>query len=354
MNLDDLSLFEKFDEQNMLGFIRVLPDQLEQAFAHGLSQPAPVGLPAFRSVLIAGMGGSAISGDLVNALVADSSPYPIRVIRGYDLPPCYSGPETLLIALSHSGNTEETLSVASQALERGCTVLAITTGGKLPAIVGAAGGMVWKYDYASPPRAALGWLYGMVLAAFNQLGLAPGLPPQVAEAVSLMRREAAIYGPESPTVQNSAKRLAGQFMERLPVLWASGLLEPVAQRWKTQINENSKSPAFVDFIPEMNHNGVVGTVFPDRVLSRFMVVQLQSARYDHPRVQVRQQVTEEIALSAGLNHDKVQATGESRLAQQMGLIQYGDYVTFYLAIAYEADPTAIPQIDLLKERLAAV
>ncbi len=353
MNLDDKSVVERVDSQDMLGFIDTLPDQLHDAWQHAASLKLDKSLAEVQNIVICGMGGSAISGDLIAALVADRCPVPIFVNRHYDLPTFVSGPATLVIALSHSGNTEETLSAVQQGLDRGAKVMAITTGGKIKELVESGGGTVWQYEYVSQPRAALGWLYGMILGAFHTLGLAD-LADGVAESIDIMKRQRETYRFDSPVASNAAKRMAGQCVGKQPVIWGSGLLEPVARRWKTQINENSKTPCYYEGMPELNHNTVVGTVVPEDILGKTMIIQLKSAQYDHSRVKVRQQVSQEIVLQQGIGHDAARASGTTRLAQQMSLIQFGDYISYYLSIANEIDATPIPQIDLLKSRLAEV
>jgi glucose/mannose-6-phosphate isomerase len=300
------------------------------------------------------MGGSAISGEMVAALVEPTCPLPVAVVREYDLPAWATGPETLVVALSYSGGTEETLSAARQAVERKTKLLTITTGGEISTLVESAGGTVWPFGYPSQPRAALGWLYGMLLAAFSRMGLAPDLTPGVNEAVERMERARDLFVPETIAAKNPPKRYAGQLVDCIPVIWGAGLLAPVARRWKTQINENAKSSAIFDLLPELDHNSVVGIDAPAEELRKhkFQVIQLLSPKYDHPRVALRHQMTLELYREQGIITDMVKARGDSRLAQQMSLVQFGDYVSFYLAMAYQVDPTPIGPIVALKKKMA--
>jgi glucose/mannose-6-phosphate isomerase len=353
MFLDDMD-FTALDSQNMLGHIDALPDQLEQAWAYAKDLNLPSELAQVQQVVICGMGGSAISGDLLAALVADTCPVPILISRGYDLPRYARGSETLVIGMSFSGSTEETLSAVGQAAERGARLLAITTGGLLADQVRATGGTVWSFDHESQPRAALGWLYGMLLGASARLGLTPDLDANVEESVTRMRRDREVWAASSLTNRNTAKRAAGQLMDCVPVIWGAGLLAPVARRWKTQLNENSKTSAYYEEMPELNHNAVVGIVAPEELMNRhkIQIVQLTSRAYDHPRVALRHEATEALLRQAGVITEVVKARGESKLAQQMNLIQYGDYVSYYLAMGNGVDPTPIPPIRMLKEKLA--
>lgn len=352
MNFDRESC-QAVDSADMLGYIDDLPNQIESAWAQAQSAQVP-DLSDVRQVVICGMGGSSISGELLAALVAESSPTAIMVNRGYDLPTWAAGPETLVVGLSHSGTTEETLSALGQGAERGCRMLAVTQGGKLGPLVEQAGGTVLSYQYSALPRASLGWLYGTLLAAAVRSGLIEDQAGGVTEAVDLLRMGRDVLGADAPPENNPAKRTAGQLVERIPIFWGSGLLEPVARRWKTQVNENAKTAAYFEAMPELNHNAVVGLDFPEPLMTRIAIVELVSKQYDHPRVRVRFRASYEIVLQAGIMVDRVTARGESRLAQQMSMIQFGDYLSYYLAVAYEADPSPIHNIVQLKQRLAEV
>jgi glucose/mannose-6-phosphate isomerase len=328
-------------------------DQLENAWNYTKTLDLPTSLRDVSRVVICGMGGSAISGDLLAALVEPTCLNPIFVNRDYTLPPYAAGADTLVIALSYSGTTEETLSAARQAIERGTRLLAITTGGELSSLIREAGGTVWTFDYPSQPRAALGWLYGLLLGAAVRMGLAPDLAADVVETVARMRRDGAVWTTDTRTNRNTDKRVAGQLMDCIPVIWGAGLLAPVARRWKTQLNENSKTNAYFEALPELNHNAVAGILAPEELMARhkFQIVQLVSAEYDHPRVALRHQATEQLLREAGIITEVVKARGSSRLTQQFNLIQFGDYVSYYLAMGYGVDPTPIPPIKMLKEKL---
>jgi glucose/mannose-6-phosphate isomerase len=353
MFLDDIDL-QALDTQNMLAHINALPDQFANAWAHAKTLSLPADLSNVDRVVICGMGGSAISGDLLAALVEETCPIPMIVNRSYNLPAYVKGSETLVIALSYSGTTEETLSAVSQAIERGTRLLAITTGGQLASMVEEAGGTVWTFSYSSQPRAALGWLYGLILSVAMQLGFAPNMNRDIEEAVERMRRDGEAWTVASPTSRNTAKRVAGQLMDCIPVIWGAGFLLPVARRWKTQLNENSKTSAYYEELPELNHNAVVGILAPEEIINRhkIQIIQLTSAEYDHPRVAIRHKATENLLREAGVITEVVRARGHSKLTQQMNLVQFGDYVSFFLAIGNQVDPTPIPPIVMLKQKLA--
>lgn len=353
MFLDDVD-YEALDPDNMRGHIDALPDQLESAWNRARSLELPSAFGAVKRIVITGMGDSVIAADLLAALAEASCTTPIIVNRDYSLPAFADGSETLVIAMSYSGTTEETISAAAQAVERGTQVLAITSGGELAERVNAAGGTVWSFDYASQPRAALGWLYGLLLAAADKLHLLPDLGANVVEAIERLRRDREVWKADTLTNRNSAKRVAGQFVDRIPVIWGGGFLAPVARRWKTQFNSNAKTAAFYEVMPEVNHNAIVGIAAPEELINRhkIQIVQLVSAQYDHPRVFLRHESTDDMLREAGIISEMVKARGEGRLTQQMNLIQFGDYVSFFLAMANGVDPTPIVPIDRLKQKMA--
>jgi glucose/mannose-6-phosphate isomerase len=353
MFLDDVD-YLALDPDNMRGHIDALPDQLESAWNRARTLDLPASFRDATRIVITGMGDSIIAADLLAALAEPSCPTPIFVNRDYNLPAFATGSDTLVIAMSYSGTTEETLSAAHQAAERGAQLLAITAGSALADQVTTAGGTVWRIDYQSQPRAALGWLYGLLLSAAEKLHLLPDLDANVIEAIERLRRDREVWQVDTLTNRNSAKRVAGQFVDRIPVIWGSGFLAPVARRWKTQFNANAKTAAFYETMPEVNHNAIVGIVAPEELINRhkIQIVQLVSAQYDHPRVFLRHESTDDMLREAGVISEIVKARGEGRLTQQMNLVQFGDYVSFFLAMANGVDPTPILPIDRLKQKMA--
>ncbi|MCL4877679.1 MAG: bifunctional phosphoglucose/phosphomannose isomerase [Anaerolineae bacterium] len=354
MNLDDRQHLEAIDQSGMLAHVDGLPEQLEKAFQHGLRLPLSDTLNNVQQVLICGMGGSAIGGDFLGALMQAKGRLPVFVCRTYDLPAWANNEKTLVIASSFSGYTEEVIAAYEIAVRRGLPVVALTTGGELAALVeGKPDQTLWKFDHQSPPRAALGWSVGLLLALAHRLNWMPDIEKDVRTAVAVMQKYRAIYGFEVPTERNPAKRQAGQFMGRFPVSYGGGAFEIVARRWKTQFNENSKIWAMYEAIPEADHNGVVGIEFPERQIAHTVAMFIRSREFDHPRVALRHDLTSQIFLQAGVNIDHFWAEGDTLLAQVMHATLYGDYMSLYAAIAHDADPTVIWPIDQLKEQLSS-
>ena len=352
INLDDLDLFKKLDPGGMLARIAELPQQCRDAWANVQAFDLPGDYALVDGVVIAGMGGSAIGGDLVRCLAEPECPVPIVVSRDYTLP-AFIGPGTLVIASSYSGNTEETLSAFAQARERGTKLLAITTGGELARQAREWGEPLLTFSYRSQPRAALGHSFTLLLGVVGKLGLIADKTTALEEAVVVMEALQGEINETVPTAQNPAKQLARTMYGHLPFVYGAGVLSEVAHRWRTQFNENSKAWGVFDVLPELNHNTVVGYEFPADIAEKAVVVMLTSS-LDHPRTQVRFRVTGEILGQRGVAWETVEARGRSPLAHVLSTIHFGDYVSYYLAMLYQADPTPVEIIAYLKERLAQV
>jgi glucose/mannose-6-phosphate isomerase len=351
MNLNDTASFSKLDPQNMLAHIDGLPDQLEYAWELGQRQPLPAWKDIDR-VLVAGMGGSAIGADLLGAYAAGFCQLPMIVHRDYDLPAWANGPRTLVIAASHSGNTEETLSSFAHAAQKGCQRLAITTGGELAQAAAQAGVPLWTFKHQGQPRAAVGFSFGLLLAVFVRLGLIPDPSTELADALTAMRVQQSTLQVGVPVAQNPAKRMAGQLFGRWVMVMGSGLLAPVARRWKAQVNELAKAWAQFDYLPEVDHNTIAGIAYPEDLLSKMMVLFLR-ASFDHPRNRLRADLTRKIFMMEGLNTDFYDARGDSPLANLWSALHFGDYLAYYLAMAYGADPTPIAAIEELKKEMGS-
>ncbi len=351
MNLDDLDHFKSLDPHGFLGQIEALPDQVTAAWALGQSltgEAVPDGFQGLTQIVIAGIGDAAIGGDLARTLALPECPAPISVWREFD-PPSFVGAGTLVIALSHSGNTVETLNVAEAALARGAKVLAITTGGKLAVLAETEKAALWRYPHYGDARGAVGYLFLLPLAALVKLGFVADKSAEVVEAVEALKAQQARLRAESPVNRNPAKRMAGQIMDRLAALFAGDYLLPVARRWQGQINQVGKANCQVVALSEVDH-AVAGTVYPEQLVSKFMTLFFH-APSDAPRTRRRCDAAHEIYMTSGFNTDVIDATGQSPLAHMLTALHFGDYTAYYLAMCYGVDPTPTPQIEYLKERM---
>ena len=349
MNLNNFQDFSKLDSQNMLGEMSGLPEQLEGAWIEAEALPLN-DYPGVNQILVAGMGGSAIGADLVKAYLAPLSSISLEVHRDYGLPAWVNGPETLVIVSSHSGNTEETLSAMEVALERGCSLLAITTGGKIADLAREAGVGLWVFQHKGQPRAAVGYSFALLLNVLTRLGFVPDPLAEIKDAVQEMKEQRKALAPELPDNQNPAKHMAGQLVDHWVSIFGADLLAPVARRWKGQISEIAKAWGQFEEIPEANHNTLAGVINPESVLLKTMALFLE-ADANHPRNKRRIELTKKNFMLEGISTDLIQARGRSRLAQMWTLIQFGDFTAFYLAMAYDVDPTPVAAIENLKREL---
>jgi glucose/mannose-6-phosphate isomerase len=349
MDLNDHTSFPKLDRQNYLAEIENLPRQLENAYQLGLGFNLPE-WQGIQRVLIAGMGGSAIGADLLAAYAAPLCPVPILVQRNYTLPAWANGSETLVVASSHSGNTEETLAAVELAVKSNCRILALCTGGKLAEAAGAADIPLWTFEHRGQPRAAVGYSFGLLLALFNRLGLIPNPVGELSGTITAMRKQQASLRSDVPVVQNPAKRQAGQLIGRWVMVFGADILEPVARRWKTQVNELAKAVAQFEALPEADHNALAGLIQPEQAMLSTMALFLRAASY-HPRNLLRTELTKQAYMLDGLNTDFYDATGETPLAQQWTALHFGDYVAYYLAMLYGIDPTPIEALQGFKQQL---
>ena len=348
--LDDPGLYDRLDPTGLGGRIWDLPEQCLRAWNQATDLVLPDHYADVRDVVVVGMGGSAIGADLLADLASQEESLPIAVCRDYSIPPYVDG-NSLVIVSSYSGNTEETLSACRGAMERGARVLASTTGGRLEQIARRESLPLFSIDYVGEPRSALGYSFIVPLVILQRLGLIAPKNEDMEEAVEVMYNLTDRLRPETPARDNPAKQLAAALHGRLIVVYGGGILSGVARRWKTQFNENSKAFAFVELLPEADHNAVVGFQWP-RPISRKVYGVMLNALSLHPRVKLRYRVTGELLKKAGIEYRTVDGVGKGALAQMMSAVLFGDYTSYYLALLNGEDPSPVPTIDYLKGRLA--
>ncbi len=348
-NLDDPQVYKQYDAEGMLIHLHKMPKLCEQAWQMAMNFDLPQDYPKVSEVVILGMGGSAIGGDLVSNLVTSEAKLPIIIHRGYNLP-AFIDSKTLVIASSYSGMTEETLSSFEQVLETDSKKLVITTGGKLKAMAEDRNIPVFSFDYTAQPRATLPFSFLPIIGFLQRLGFISDKSADVAEAVEVLEKLSQRINEGVLLSQNPAKQLANRLYGHLPIIYGADILSEVAHRWKTQLNENSKAWAFYEVFPELNHNAVVGYQFPPELVSKIVVVLLRSA-YLPKRIQLRYRVTCQLLEQAKVSYQIMDGKGTSPLSQMMSLVLFGDYTSYYLAILYKVDPSPVEAIDYLKEQL---
>jgi glucose/mannose-6-phosphate isomerase len=345
--LDQPQCIKEIDKESMLRHILELPDQIEQAWADMQNFVIPAPYLKAKNVLILGMGGSGIGGLLVEYLAYSQSKVPVKVIREYELP-AYVNSDSLVIASSYSGNTEETLAAFEEAAKKQAKLLAITMGGELASKASKYKAPVYKVEYGSPPRAAIGYSFTVVLAILHKLGFIELGKDDIREAIVLMKGMRTKFVPEVPTYQNEAKKLARKLEKSLPVVIGSGIMYPVAYRWAGQLGENSKHVAFSLPLPELCHNWLVGLTHE---IDKLYIMILQS-KFDNPRNRLRQNIISQLLNKKNIRHELVflQPSG-SILSEQLLTVYFGDFVSYYLAILHNVNPTSIEEVNYLKINL---
>lgn len=341
---------EMRDSLDMFGAAFGLADQIAAAAATaGEVENLPPGGDV-TSVLVMGMGGSGIGGDVVAAVAASTATAPVMVSKHYECP-AWVGPETLVLASSFSGNTEETIAAASAAAQRGAQMVVMASGGRLAELAGQWGAPLIRFDASIPmPRAGIGAVSVTPLVVLERMGLARGLTEQIESTVRQLRKRS----PQLRAEGNPAALLARRIGRTMPLVYGGGALgEVAAWRWKGQFNENPKVAAFANRLPELTHNEVAGWAVNGDVTRQVFTMVLLRHDFEHPQVGRRFELVSELCDEVVADVLEVTAQGDDPLAQFMDLTLFGDLVTLHLAVDLGVDPGPVPVLDDIKSRLAA-
>ena len=337
----------------MLELIESFPEQCQDAKRIGYEFQLPEEFKTkYKNIVCIGLGGSAIGADLVRSYITDDAEVPLFVSRNYTLPN-FADDQTLVIASSYSGNTEEVLSAYRDARDRSCEIIAITSGGKLSEIAKDDDIATINIPAGMPPRAALGYSFFPLLILLSKIGIIKDRAFSIDETIRVLRKlKAACLNHRINDRDNQAKRIADEIYGKLPVIYAGiDHIDSVVTRWRGQLAENSKTLASSNLLPEMNHNEIVGWKNPKSVLKNSVVIILRDAA-DHPRVSKRIDVTKKILMKENIGVIEIRSTGKELLARIFSLIYIGDYVSFYLAILNKTDPSPVERISYLKKELS--
>ena len=337
------------DRSGLLADVLSLPDHLRDALwrvesAAGLMEEwdSPGGL------IVAGMGGSAVGGALARAALGDHESRHIAIARGYGLPP-WATPETTVLCASYSGNTEETLACYDAAGFVGARRVVVTTGGRLAEIARADGVPVIPVPGGFQPRAAVAYMTVASLEVAAQCGCGPRMASEIDVAASHTEALAREWGPDGPA-DALPKEIARGLLGSVPLIAGAGITSPIAYRWKTQINETAKSPAFSHELPELDHNEIVGWDGAGD-LGPFSLVLLDDADL-HPRVRHRIELTQWAVEPTAQRTFRLETQGRNAVERVFSLVLLGDLVSIYLAVLRGIDPAPVTVIDRLKEQLA--
>ncbi len=339
---------DTIDTLDMFGATAGLPEQVESA---GRAAAQLRGLPHHddvEHVVVLGMGGSGIAGDVLSAVAGPFMPVPVTVTKGYE-PPSFVSDSTLCFALSCSGDTEETVEAASTAAAAGARMVVVAAGGELERLAqGWQAPFVRVPSEIPMPRAAIGALAVPPLVVLERTGLFPGAGEWVALAVEqLRRRRDELVGDGSP-----ARRLARRIGATMPIFYGGNELGAVAAlRWKNQVNENAKAPAFWAVVPELTHNEICGWGQHGDVTRQVFTLVLLRHDHEHPQVMRRFDLLRDWVDEVVASVEEVWAQGDGALAQLLDLMLFGDFTTLHLAEQAGVDPGPVPVLDSIKTAL---
>lgn len=348
-NLDNLPDLAKIDSLGMFDLAAGFPEQLADAaeVAAKIDPPSPEGI---ENIFVLGMGGSGIVGDIVEALMAERCGLPIVVVKDYQSPGCL-GEHSLVFSVSYSGNTEETIEATTHAIEGSSKVVVVSSGGYLRELAEERGLAYVPVPAGIQPRAALASMVVPVFSVMEKMRIWGGFEHELAAAVSQLQARRPSLIPESPVEENLAKRVALDLARKIPLIYGGGISGVVAQRFKCQINENAKAPAFWNTYPELDHNELAGWGQHGDVTRQIVhLVELRND-FEHPQVRKRFELTRDIMRECIAGITEVHARGDHPLGQLFDLIYVCDYASLYLAVGAGVDPGPVVVIEELKKRL---
>ena len=348
-NIDTLDKIEinKADPQGMMTHLNNFPLLCEQAFGIAENYSIPSYFIKAKKIVLLGMGGSGQAGEIVKDLLLSKTDLIIESVHNYTLPG-FVDKDTLVIASSYSGDTEETLSGFISAYEKGAKLIAITTGGKLKILAEKYRTPILQFDYKCQPRASFPFLFILLLSVFEKLGYLNISDTQKNSITALLGEELKSIGMSNSLLGNKAKILAEKVYGKIPVVYTSEKLAGVGARLKAQFNENSKNFAFNEELPELNHKSIEGLSAPKNMA---FIVMLES-NFEYGRTQLRENLTADILAKNKIPFERIKfLKAEDQLAEIFLNVMFGDFVSYYLAILNKANPGTNDAIDQFKERL---
>jgi glucose/mannose-6-phosphate isomerase len=341
-----------FDKSGMFDVLAGFSSQLEEAYGIGTAIVPPEELKSVNRIIITGLGGSAIGGDLLRSYLQYEIKLPVFVNRNYFLP-AFAEEDTLVIVSSYSGGTEETLSAYNDAKQKNCRIICISSGGELSQMAAQDGYYVIKISKGYQPRCALAYSFIPLLLLLVKLGFIEEKENEIKQLINHIKEKSLQYTLIDDE-KNNAIQLAKHIEGRIPVIYSStDILDVVNYRWRCQLEENSETLAFGNLLPEMNHNEIVGWKKNQEILRKFVAVYLKD-RDDHPRIQKRMDITREIVKPYVEVELVIESEGNTKLVRIFDLIYLGDWISYYLAILYKANPSEIENINYLKNKLTEI
>jgi glucose/mannose-6-phosphate isomerase len=347
--LDGLKKVKEVDKSDMLSLLVKTPYCCRDAIKRTKQTSLPTKVKP-KNIVIVGMGGSAIGGEILKDWLRDDLPIPIEVSRDYILP-AYVNKDTLVIANSYSGNTEETLSAFLAAKKRNCMTIAITSGGQLEAFCKKLQVPHVSIPKGLPPRVAVPYLFFPLPVLMKKIGILSNKGDELEETIQVLEEISMANSISAPTETNKAKKLAQELMGTIPIIYGFRQYGAIAHRLKTQFNENSKIPAKHDVFPELNHNETVGWEAPETLTKNFSVILIRDPE-EPLEIRNRIETTTSLAFSRAKKVLEIEAEGQGKLARMFSVLCVGDFASVYLAILQGKDPTPVKIIDRVKKELA--
>jgi len=347
--LDDVEKFDQIDKSGMLNICLKTDEIASDAIKLARKAEFPKDYIKCRRMVVLGMGGSSIGGELLRDWLLEGVRVPIEICNDYRLP-AYIDKDSFVFVISYSGETEETLTAFVEAYKRGCRLFAITSGGHLGAFCEKLGVPLLTIPKGLAPRAALPYMFFPMAIFTEKMELVERIEKDIEETLKILRELSEESKVERPFEENSAKKIAFELYGTIPAIYGFRHYSSVAHRWKTQLNENSKVPCKYEVFPELNHNEAVGWECSEEITKHFSIVLLRDP--DEPdEIKARIEATKAIAFRNVGKVLEVMARGKSKLAKMFSLLHFGDLVSIYLAILNMKDPTPVKTISAVKVEL---
>ncbi|MFA6598556.1 MAG: bifunctional phosphoglucose/phosphomannose isomerase [Ignavibacteriaceae bacterium] len=341
-----IELVKKYDPENQFDVLKNSYQQIEYA-KNNKYDLGTIDTSKIKNIIVSGLGGSAISGDLMVNFLQNEIKLPIQVNRNYSLPN-YADHSTLILVSSYSGNTEETISVLNEALSRKCQIVCLTTGGRIKEIADKEKLPVVNLLKGFQPRYSLGLSFFSLLKVLQLLKLVTTTQGIIDQVISLWKKRGEEYSSENNYAYQAAEKLIGF----LPIIYSTAdLTSAVGNRFKCQINENSKLHAFHNTFPELNHNEIIGWETYDERIAKLKAFFIEEAT-SHPQIKKRFAITGELLTKAGVEIIPLGSSEKTFQERLLDLIYLTDWISYYLAIQRGKDPSEIDNIHLLKKRLS--
>jgi glucose/mannose-6-phosphate isomerase len=358
--LDTLEEMKKIDKSGMLDICLKLPEHCRNAIKRAketqlpnrvkISKKTTIEYKFPKNIIIVGVGGSAIGGEILRDWLRNRIHIPLEVCKGYSLP-AYANKDTLVFAVSYSGNTEETISAFLDAVKRGCMTITITSGGHLLSFSKKLRVPHVLVPKDMPPRTAIPFLFFPLPVLMERMSISSNIEDESKEVLKVLKKLRQEIDPKTPTSVNISKKLAFELKDTIPVVYGFRQYKSIAYRLKTQFNENSKIPSTYDVFPELNHNEVMGWEAPEYVTKRFSVIILRDG--EEPKEIIHKiEATKLLALYKAQKVLEINSIGKKKLAKMFSLLHIGDLTSVYLAILLKKDPAPTGMIDDIKIELS--